>query len=187
MLFLDFYLSNYKEIKKHIEVRTKSKYISSYQYAVAQYNLFNGALTYLTDKPEKAGKALLNMVSPSNEISFETQLGMNYILLISGLDALKKNKNLADKWINTAFKNIETLKAKNSFSKRDKLIVRVLKKLKGRDFDFELSEPAIASNMADLMSSSEYAWTPFSHEIVRLDEWVQSKTKKQKAAAKTTA
>lgn len=178
MMFLDFYNKNFSEIKKLLGLRSRSRYITSLPYATAQYEFFNGAYLYLKDKPLNASKYLISKAKPTTHIPFETQLGINFLLLISGIDILNTNPNIADKSIKEAFKNLEEIKAAHSIGKRDKLLMRIFKKLKARNFDFKLTMPAIAENLEDLKTNPEYKWSPFSHEVVRYDEWFESKSSK---------
>lgn len=177
MVYLDFYLEKYVGIKKHLDARGRSRYITSTPYATAQYEFFNGALLYLKNKPLKAANWLLQKSKPNDNVSFQTQLGMNFFLLISGIDILKTNPKIGPQCIKTAFKNIEKIKAAHNLDDRDKLILRVFKKLRSRKFDFELTQKAIEENLNQLMTDPEYAWKPFSHEIIRLDEWFKEKEK----------
>ena len=175
MVYLDFYLKKYTDIKKHIDTRGRSRYITSTPYATAQYEFFNGALLYLKNKPLKAANWLLPKAKPSDNVSFQTQLGMNFFLLISGIDILKTNPKIGPQCIKAAFKNIEKIKSAHNLEDRDKLILRVFKKLRSRKFDFEVTQKAIEENLNQLMTDPDYAWSPFSHEIIRLDEWFKSK------------
>lgn len=175
MVYLDFYLNKYADIKKHLDARGRSRYITSTPYATSQYEFFNGALFYLKNKPLKAANWLLQKSKPSDTVSFQTQLGMNFFLLISGIDILKTNSKIGSQCIKAAFKNIEKIKAEHVLEDRDKLILRVFKKLRSRKFDFELTQKAIEENLKQLMTDPDYAWKPFSHEIIRLDEWFKSK------------
>jgi len=188
MVYLDFYLKNYSDIKKHIDTRGRSRYITSTPYATAQYEFFNGALLYLKNKPLKAANWLLPRAKPSDNVSFQTQLGMNFFLLISGIDILTSNPKIGPQCVKAAFKNIEKIKAAHVLEERDKLLLRVFKKLRSRKFDFEITQKAIEENLAQLMTDPDYAWKPFSHEIIRLDEWFKSKesqVSKESAKAET--
>ena len=178
IMYLDFYTGNFSEIKSLLDLRSRSRYITSLPYATAQYEFFNGAFLYLKDKPLNAAKYLFSKAKPTPNIPFETQLGINFLLLISGIDILSTNPKIADKSIKEAFKNLEEIKADHSLGKRDKLLIRVFKKLKARNYDFETTLPVIAENLKELKSDSDYKWTPFLHEVVRIDEWIESKNKK---------
>lgn len=175
MVYLDFYLNNYTDIKKHIDTRGRSRYITSTPYATAQYDFFNGALLYLKNKPLKAVNWLLPKAKPTDNVSYQTQLGMNFFLLIAGIDILKTNPKIGPQCIKAAFKNIEKIKSAHTLEERDKLLLRVFKKLRSRKFDFEVTQKAIEENLNQLMTDPDYAWKPFSYEIIRLDEWFKSK------------
>lgn len=185
LMYLDFYTGNYNEIKSLLDLRSRSRYITSLPYATAQYEFFNGAFLYLKDKPLNAVKFLAPKAKPSSNIPFETQLGINFLLLISGIDILGSQPKLAETTIAEAFQNMEEIKASHTLSKRDKLLIRIFKKLKARNFDFEITLPVIEDNLKDLQSNADYKWTPFSHEIVRMDEWFNSKNKKAVKPTKT--
>ncbi|NEN23773.1 hypothetical protein G3O08_09695 [Cryomorpha ignava] len=178
IMFLDFYNGNYSEIKSLLDLRSRSRYITSLPYATAQYEFFNGAFLYLNDKPLTAAKFLFSKANPTASIPFETQLGINFLLLISGIDILSTHPKIADKSIKEAFKNLEEIKADHSLGKRDKLLIRIFKKLKARNYDFEVTLPVIAENLQELKRDSDYKWTPFSHEVVRIEEWINAKNQK---------
>src|SRR5690606_4831681 len=185
LMFLDFYTGNYREIKSLLDLRSRSRYITSLPYATAQYEYFNGAFLYLKDKPLNAARFLSTKAKPTTNIPFETQLGINFLLLISGIDILGSHPKVAATTITEAFKNLEEIKAAHTLAKRDKLLIRIFKKLKARNYDFEITLPVIEENLKDLKLLSDFKWIPFSHEIVRIDEWFKSKDKKPVKLAKT--
>ena len=177
IVFLDFYLKNYSELKRTFDLRTKSRYITTLPYAVAQYDFFNGALLHAKSKTAAAAKLLLAKSLPTPNISYQTQLGMNFLLLIAGIELLPKNKNLAKRALTEAFKNIEEIKAVNTFNKRDRMLLRVFKKLRNRDYDFEVTQPVIEDDLKKLSEEQEFAWEPFSYEVFRFDNWIKAQLK----------
>lgn len=177
IVYLDFYLKNYNELKRTFNLRTKSRYITTLPYAVAQYDFFNGVLLYAKSKTAAAAKWLLAKAAPTPNISYETQLGLNFLLLITGIELLPKNKSLSKRSLTEAFKNIEDIKAVNTFSKRDRMLLRIFKKLRNRDYDFEVTRPVIEDDLKKLSEDQEYAWEPFSYEVFRFDDWVKARLK----------
>lgn len=175
IVYLDFYMQKYNDIKKHIDTRARSRYITSAPYSIAQYEFFNGVLLYLKNKPLKAVNFLLPRVKPSADVSFQTKLGMNFCLLKAGIDLLPSNQKVAQQSIKEAFKNIEKIKAAHKMDERDKLILRIFKKLRSRNFDFEVSQKAIADNLQQLSTDPDYAWEPFRHEVVPTEEWFKER------------
>lgn len=175
IVYLDFYMQKYNDIKKHIDTRSRSRYITSAPYSTAQYDFFNGALLYLKNKPLKAANFLLPRVKPDADVSFQTKLGMNFTLLKAGIDLYGSNQKIAQQCVKEAFKNIEKIKSAHKMDDRDKLILRIFKKLRSRNFDFEASQKAIADNLQQLSTDPDYAWEPFRHEVVPTENWFKER------------
>jgi tetratricopeptide (TPR) repeat protein len=65
---------------------------------------------------------------------------------------------------------------------RDKLIITALRKLERKSFKRESVDPRMQGYLKQLSSSdSQVAWTPLSHELIPVHDWIYERSKKSKS------
>jgi len=87
-----------------------------------------------------------------------------------------------------ALGNLEKLYESSEIRKRDKIIIRVIKRAAVRQYDFSRTALLVKDSLSRLNSADEdLRWEPLSFEIVPFDQWFDSKVKNSKLRVKMPA
>lgn len=105
-------------------------------------------------------------------------LGLRYIRIMSLVDS--QNLDTAYDYIEAFRKNIQRNAGKDLISKRDELIYRTM-----NEFAFLGFSTIPSPKLIDLVNKleekdTEYSWNYYTHELIPVHEWIQSKIKADK-------
>jgi len=183
-----FHRGDIETLQKELPKILKSKYTLRLPYASVQFHYYMAMLYYRTGAFKSAVKLLTDEIDIAPRINTDTALGQNIALFMASVELYGEDDAAAREGTEKALGNLEKLYESSEIRKRDKIIIRVIKRAAVRQYDFSRTALLVKDSLSRLNSADEdLRWEPLSFEIVPFDQWFDSKVKNSKLRVKMPA
>jgi len=144
----------------------------SRRYAIRQY--YRACTLYLQKRFGQAGLLLAEKTGGLDKYRDNWNIGVRMLTIMMQMEEPVAYK-FPENFINALLQHVREVSKTGSVSPRNLLIIRVLKLLVRKGFDFEAANQEAAEDILLLTVSPDYRWDPFSAEIIRFDVWFIAK------------
>lgn len=180
-----FYSGNIGLLNTELPKILKSKYTLRLPYASVLFHFYLGVSQFLSGNYKGAFKILSDETDIDQSVDTETALGQNLFLFMSAAELIGNGEAEVSKQAEKALKNLETIYETATLRKRDKIIIRLIKRIKGQEYDFTKTAGLVKDSVKRLEDSGpELRWEPVSYEIVPIDKWFKTKASGRKLKLK---
>lgn len=180
-----FHRGDTKSLQIELPKILKSKYTLRLPYAAVQFHYYMAMLYFRTGAFKSAVKLLTDEIDIAPGINIDTALGQNVGLFMASVELIQEDEATALAGTKKALTNLEKIYESSEIRKRDKVIIRVIKRIAAREYDFSRTALLVKDSLQRLNSpNDELRWEPLSHEIVPFDQWFSSKLKSGKLKVK---
>lgn len=178
---INFYTGRLDVLGNELPKILKSKYTLRLPYASVLFHFYLGVMHYLNGNYKAAFKLLADETDIDQAVDTEIALGQNLFLFMSAAELLKDEETSADAQAKKAVKNLEKFYESEELRKRDKVIVRLVKRIKGQEFDFKKTSTLVKDSVNRMeRTDPELRWEPASYEVVPFDMWFKAKASGRK-------
>jgi len=183
-----FHRGDIESLQVELPKILKSKYTLRLPYASVQFHYYMAMLYYRTGAYKSAAKILTEEIDIAPGINTDTSLGQNIALFMASVELLEEDEATARAGADKALNNLEKIYELPEIRKRDKVIIRIAKRIVVRQFDFARTALLVKDSLERLKSpEDDLRWEPLSFEIIPFDQWFNSKVKKRKLKVKVPA
>ncbi len=178
LCLLDFYQKNYIDLEGRLKKILQSNYTLRWPFAIAQFTYYLGVLKYVQGKYGEAADFFESIKNNSGSFGTELCFSKDVMTYFTGI-ALQNIDQVASKRIlEEAARNLEAIyKADQTLSKRQKIMVRIIRRLEGYDRNFQKTCLYAKDSIARLyLQDDEHRIKIFSDEIVPFTNFLQAPT-----------
>ncbi len=188
LISIDFYKNDLKALGSKLPKIIKSKYTRQLPYAIAQYNLFLAVYDYLRGEYRKAVDGLKAEMEAHDQSGLDIRMGQSVFLFISAVELLEKEPEVAQEALNLAMEKLNVAYEDLTLRKRDRLIIRLARRLQASQYDFERTAALVKDSFPRLgFPDASLRWEPLTYEIIPFDQWFSAKLEGKKVSPKIPA
>ena len=180
-----FYSGNIELLNVELPKILKSKYTLRLPYASVLFHFYLGVNQFISGNYKGSLKILSDETDIDQSVDTDTAIGQNLFLFMSAAELIGNGEAEVSEQAEKALKNLETIYETATLRKRDKIIIRLMKRIKSQEFDFKKTAGLVKDSVKRLDNADpELRWEPISYEIVPIDRWFKSKSSGRKLKLK---
>lgn len=176
--YIMFYSKEMEALHSWLPATIKSKYTERRPYARVQFRYFQAVFDFLQKDYAAASKALSNSLKGTDNLSTDGRFGHALMLAMAAIENAKEQKPASNEMLKIAMDEMSVLDKEQDLDKRNKTILRILRRLEGQEWDFKKTALLAKGSLSRLSQGpKELVWKPLTHEIIPFDHWFDSRVR----------
>ncbi len=185
LTMIDFYQNNMESLAASLPRLLKSNFIIGLSYAVVQFEYFLAMYMFQTGNYMGAVALMRSHVEQRQGLQVDMRLGQNLLLFMAAVEIRYSEPEVAEEALKLSMENLNELYVNEEARKRDRLIIRLIRRITGSMFEFERTYALVKDRFQRLnLSDPEFRWEPFTYEIIPFDQWFNWKLTGRKSTVK---
>jgi len=185
LTMIDFYQNNMESLAVSLPRILKSNFILGLSYAEVQFDYFLAMYMFQTGDYLGAVALMRSHVEQGQGLQVDMRIGQNLLLFMAGVEIRYSEPEVAEEALKLAIENLNELYVNMEARKRDRLIIRLVRRIVGSVYEFERTYNLVKDRFQRLnLTDPDFRWEPFTYEIIPFDQWFNWKLSGRKSTVK---